>query len=71
MCNGPFNFFFSNKRTIDKLRYRITQAISEQLSNAAATTEANAGPTITTSQIRVWFTDEPSITKLRNQLEKS
>ena len=25
--HGMFNFFFSNKRTIDKLRLRITQAI--------------------------------------------
>jgi len=24
MHNGLFNFFFSNKRTIDKLRFRIT-----------------------------------------------
>ena len=31
MHNGLFNFFFSNKRTIDKLRFRITQAIQEQL----------------------------------------
>ena len=27
--NGFFSFFFSNKRTIDKLKLRIVQAISE------------------------------------------
>ena len=27
--NGIFTFFFSNKRTIDKLRLRITQALQE------------------------------------------
>ena len=85
--NGMFNFFFSNKRTIDKLRLRITQAIQEQLESATAPHNGNGDygsaaysscgasafnkKQVTPSSIRVWFSDEQSVERLREQLSKA
>ena len=65
--NGMFTFYFSNKRTVDKLRLRITQAIQEQLDQASSDTPVTRK--VTTSSIRVWLAGESAIKSLREQLD--